>query len=164
MKIISIVLLLMFMFVMMAAPNPAKAQADVSKTITQESFEIDFLPENYPCLTEAIHVSATYEFTFMSNFGPSGDFHYNVHQRRVRGTGIGLTTGTVYQFSGPFHQNINGWADVGSPVELTFTNHNHLVGQGQAQNFHEVDQFHITFDPSTGNWKKSSGNHIIVCN
>ncbi len=162
MKTTLIALLLMCMFVL--APNAAQAQAEVSKTVTEESFEMDFLPENYPCLTEGIHVSATYEYTFMSNFGPSGDFHYNVYQKKFRGTGVGLTTGVVYQLSGPFHQTINGWADVGSPVELTVINHNHLIGQGQVQNFHEVDQVHILFDTSTFTWKKFSENHIIVCN
>jgi hypothetical protein len=126
-------------------------------------FDWVLTPAEYPCLTEAIQLSGTYQEHLIFVDNPSSGFHFTVHQTTNNVTVIGLTTGDTYRFSGPLTQTNNGSADQVSDVEFTIHNINHFVGPGQDSDILFRTLIHFTFDPATGAVKAEVFKDEVLC-
>lgn len=126
-------------------------------------FDWELTPAQYPCLTEAIHLSGTYQEHLIFVENPSSGFHFTVHQTTNNITVVGLTTGDTYRFSGPLTQTNNGSTDQVSDVEFTIHNINHFVGPGQDSDIFFRTLIHFTFDPATGAVKAEVFKDEVLC-
>jgi hypothetical protein len=123
-------------------------------------FDWVLTPAEYPCLTETIQLSGTYQEHLIIVENPSSRFHFTVHQTTNNITVVGLTTGDTYRFSGPLTQTSNGST---SEVEFTIHNINHFVGPGQASDIFFRTLIHFTFDPATGAVKAEVFKDEVLC-
>lgn len=122
------------------------AQAGTSTQISTFPFSLTLTPGDYPCLQEDILVEGTLREVLHTTFDASGGRHRTVLFNAQGLTGLGLTSGTEYQVSGPGHSIIND-DDSAAPVrERTFYDVIHLVGPGQATNLLVSTGFHLTFN------------------
>ena len=126
-------------------------------------FDWVLTPAQYPCLTEAIHVSGTYQEHLIFVENPSSGFHFTLHQTTNNLTAVGLTTGDTYRFSGPLTNTANGSTDQVSIVEFTLHNINHFVGPGQDSDIYLRTLLHVTFDPATGAVKAEVFKDEVLC-
>jgi hypothetical protein len=126
-------------------------------------FDWVLTPAEYPCLTEAIQLSGTYQEHLIFVENPSYGFHYTLHQTTDNITVVGLTTGNTYGFSGPLTETNNGSTDQVSIVEFTIHNINHFVGPGQASDIFFRTLIHVTFDPATGAVKAEVFKDEVLC-
>ena len=126
-------------------------------------FDWVLTPAEYPCLTEAIQLSGTYQEHLIFVENPSSGFHFTVHQTTDNITVVGLTTGDRYRFSGPLTSTANGSTDQVSDVEFTLTNINHFIGPGQAGDIYLHTLLHVTFDPATGAVKAEVFKDEVLC-
>jgi len=135
----------------------------------RETYRIDvpldlvLTPAQYPCLTEAIHVSGTYQEHLIFVENPSSGFHFTLHQTTNNLTAVGLTTGDTYRFSGPLTFTDNGSSDQVTDVEFTLHNVNHFIGPGQASDIFFRTLLHVTFDPATGEVKAEVNKDEVLC-
>ena len=124
---------------------------------------IDWLltPSRYPCLTEAIQVSGSFEehLVFVDS---RGSIHLTVHQSTNNVTAVGVTTGDTYQFSGPLTFTASGTTAIGQPLEFTFHNINHIVGSGANSNIYFRTLVHVTRD-ATGTVKTEVIKDDVLC-
>jgi hypothetical protein len=123
-------------------------------------FDWVLTPEEYPCLTEAIQLSGTYQEHLIIVENPSSRFHFTLHQTTDNITVVGLTTGDTYRFSGPLTQTSNGST---SDREFTVHNINHFVGPGQLSDIVFRTLIHVTFDPATGAVKAEVFKDEVLC-
>jgi hypothetical protein len=126
-------------------------------------FDWVLTPAEYPCLTEAIQLSGTYQEHLIFVENPSSGFHFTVHQTTDNVTVVGLTTGDTYRFSGPLTQTTSGSTDPRSDRVFTLHNMNHFVGPGQASDIFFRTLIHVTFDPATGEVKAEVFKDEVLC-
>jgi hypothetical protein len=110
-------------------------------TIVQ-SFPVDFtLPAENAC-GEAIHVSGTLNEVFTATFNSAGGVLFSSQSNPQGVTGVGLTTGTVYQGTGV----TRSVTTVNAGQTQTLVNSFKLIGHGKTPNLLETDIFHVTVD------------------
>lgn len=111
-------------------------------------------PTDYPCLTETVHVTGSFEEKGDWFFTPSSGLHWNIHQKTKNMTAVGLDTGMKYAYSGPLTGTQNGVTDVlDNPVVETWINHNHYVGPGDLGKIDVLFVWKATWDIHTGEVK-----------
>jgi hypothetical protein len=152
-----------------ATSGDAQIVSTAATAAERDTYRIDvpfdwvLTPAQYPCLTEAIHLSGTYQEHLIFVANPSSGFHITVHQTTNNITVVGLTTGDRYRFSGPLTFTANGSTDQVSEVEFTLTNINHFIGPGQAGDIYLHTLLHVTFDPATGAVKAEVFKDEVLC-
>ncbi len=121
-------------------------------------------PTDYPCLTETVHVSGSYEEKGDWFYTPSSGLHWNLHQTTKNMTAVGMDTGMKYEYSGPLTYTQNGVTDVlDNPVEATWINHNHYVGPGHLGKIDLLTVWHATWDINTGEVKVEVFKDKVRC-
>ena len=125
---------------------------------------IDWLltPSDFPCLTEPIQVSGSFE-EHLNFIESQGGIHLTVHQSTNDVTAIGLTTGDTYAVSGPLTFTASGSTAQGQPLEFTFHNINHFVGPGADSNIFFRTLVHVTRDATTGESKVEVLKDEVLC-
>jgi hypothetical protein len=97
-----------------------------------------------PCAAEGsgelVDLSGTLHVLFHTTLDGSGGFHSKFHFQPQGVTGLGLTTGDVYQGTGVNQGQING--TVGE--ESTFVDNFRLIGHGPGNNFLLHETVHVT--------------------
>jgi hypothetical protein len=124
----------------------------------------DLTPTDYPCLSETIHVTGTYQEHLVFVTEPNGEVHLTVHQTTDNVTAVGLSTGDTYHNSGPLTLTANGLLDNGGNVEFTLHNINHFVGPGSDSNIYLRTLIHVTFDRATDVAKVVVFKDDVLCN
>jgi hypothetical protein len=119
-------------------------------------------PSEFPCLTEPIQVSGSFE-EHLNFIESQGGIHLTVHQSTNNVTAIGVTTGDRYAFSGPLTFTASGSTPIGQPLESTFHNINHIVGPGADSNFFFRTLVHVTRDATTGESKVEVLKDDVLC-
>ena len=125
----------------------AEAQAVTSTEVFTFPFSLALTPADYPCLEEVILLDGTLHGVARVTFDASGGRH-RATLFNVQGglSGLGLTSGTVYQVSGPGHNVFND-SDLTPPVrERTFYDVINVVGPGDATNLLVRTLLHVTFN------------------
>ena len=137
---------LIFTFLFLASAAVAVAQANSSTQISTFPFSFTLTPDDYPCLQEDILIDGTLREVLHITFDASGGRHRATLFNAQGLNALGLTSGTVYQISGPGHSIFND-DDSAAPVrERTFYDVIHLVGPGQTTNLRVRTGFHLTFN------------------
>jgi hypothetical protein len=147
----------------LALAGPAAAQADRSTYRIDVPLDWYLTPTEFPCLTETIHVTGTYQEFAQFVVSPNGQAHFTLHQTTNNLIAIGLTTGDTYQFSGPLTQSVSGSVNQPYVVEFTFHNINHFVGPGPDANIYLRTLTHVTFNPTTGVPKVEIAKDEVLC-
>ena len=125
---------------------PAEAQAVASTEVFTAPFGITLTPDDYPCLQEAILIDGALHYVVRVTLDASGGRHRATLINAQGLTGLGLTSGTVYQVSGPGHSTLND-GDLTPPVrERTFYDVINVVGPGDATNLLVRAGFHMAFN------------------
>jgi hypothetical protein len=110
-------------------------------TIVQ-GFAVDFtLPSGSAC-GEAIHVSGTTNMVSTTTVNSAGGFLFSFQSNPQGVTGVGLTTGAVYQGTGVTRSSLT----VNAGLTQSFVNSFKLIGHGKTPNLLETDIFHVTVD------------------
>jgi hypothetical protein len=141
----------------------AEAQAVTSIEVFTFPFSFALTPADYPCLEEVILLDGTLHAVERLTLDASGGRHRAV-LFNVQGdlSGLGLTSGTVYQVSGPGHNVFND-GDLTPPVrERTFYDVINVVGPGDATNLRVRTGFHLTFN-SNGELVASTTVDSVEC-
>jgi hypothetical protein len=125
---------------------------------------IDWLltPSDFPCLTEPIQVSGSFE-EHLNFIESQGGIHLTVHQSTNDVTAIGVTTGDRYAVSGPLTFTASGSTAQGQALEFTFHNINHFVGPGADSNIYFRTLVHVTRDATTGEPKVEVVKDEVLC-
>ena len=89
---------------------------------------------------EIVDLGGTLHVLFHTTLDPSGGFHSKFHFQPQGVTGVGLTTGDVYQGTGVNQGHVNG--TVGE--ESTFVDNFRLIGRGPGNNFLLHETVHMT--------------------
>ena len=157
------------------APDPALSRVTsptVASTAANGAFRdtyrtdvpINWLltPGEFPCLTEPIQVSGSFE-EHLNFIESRGGIHLTVHQSTNNVTAIGVTTGDTYAFSGPLTFTASGSTALGQALEFTFHNINHLVGPGADSNIFFRTLVHVTRDATTGEPKVEVFKDEVLC-
>jgi hypothetical protein len=147
-----------------AAPQSVSRAA---KGAYRETYRIDvpidwlLTPAEFPCLSEPILVSGSFEehLVFIES---QGGIHLTVHQSTNNVTAVGQTTGATYAFSGPLTFTASGSTPLGTPLENTFHNINHIVGPGGLSNIYFRTLIHVTRD-ATGEPKVVVFRDDVLC-
>ncbi len=123
-----------------ALAGSASARAETVTTV--EQIPINFVT---PGCGEPIELSGTLHLVSHVTFDDAGGIHF-VSQANPQGvTGVGLTSGTVYQGTGVGRGNFNLTA--GGATEFTFVGSFKIIGHGPTDNFLVQTVFHVTVNP-----------------
>jgi hypothetical protein len=87
-----------------------------------------------------VDLSGTLHVLFHTTLDGNGGFHTLIHRQPQGVTGIGLTTGDIYQGTGVTETHLNGV--VGE--EQTVVNNFRLIGHGPGNNFLLHGTMHVT--------------------
>ena len=137
---------LIFTFLCLASAAVAAAQAHTSTQVSAFPFSFTLTPGDYPCLEEDVLIDGTLREVLHITFDASGGRHRATLFNAQGLTALGLTSGTVYQVSGPGHSTFND-DDSAAPVrERTFYDVIHLIGPGRNTNLMVSTGFHLTFN------------------
>ncbi len=146
-----------------AAPSFAGHGAVIETYRLDLPVDGEYSPIDFPCLTEPIHVTGSYEEHLVLVTDPTGGLHLSVHQTTKDVTAVGVTTGVQYRYSGPLQQNMYLPPDGVDVVSFTFHNINHFVGPAGLPDLYLRTLFHFTVDPDTGIWKAAIWNDEVLC-
>ena len=98
---------------------------------------------------ELVEITGTMHSVSFLKFDETGGLHGGLHAKfhfQPQGaTGIGLTTGDVYQAVG-VTQETNNWSFDDVPHEWTYINNFRMIGQGKAPNFNLHVTWHLTMN------------------
>jgi hypothetical protein len=127
---------------LLALAGSAGARAETVTTV--EQIPINFVT---PGCGELIELSGTVHLVSHVTFDDAGGRHF-VSQGNMQGvTGIGLTSGTVYQGTGVAHGNFI--LPTGGVIVSTYVSSFKLIGRGSTDNYLVQQVFHSTVN-STG--------------
>jgi hypothetical protein len=127
---------------LLALAGAAGAQAETVTTV--EQIPINSVPRG---CEEPIELSGTLHIVSHVTFDAAGGLHF-VSQTNPQGvTGIGLTSGTVYQGTGVGRSNFI--LPVGGVIVSTYVSSFKLIGRGATDNYLVQTVFHSTVN-STG--------------
>ena len=133
-------------FLCLASAADAAAQADTSTQVSTIPFSFTLTTGDYPCLQEDVLLDGTLREVLHVTFDAGGGRHRATLFNAQGLTALGLTSGTVYQVSGPGHSTFND-DDLTAPVRTrTFYDVLHIVGPGATTNLLVSTGFHLTFN------------------
>ncbi len=143
-------LLLAFSALVIGLAQPAPALAGAATLTTNVTLPLGSV-QFYPCAGELIELHGEYHAVFHTTVDPSVGIHV-VSQHNSQGiSGVGLSSGTIFQAmdasgGGPRATNI-----FGAPgFEMTDVDTFQLIGQGQAPDLLVHITTHLTYAPDQG--------------
>ena len=141
--------------------RPARAQATTVATNVRiplpQPFQV-FIPCAAGGAGELVDFSGTLHVLVHSTLDGSGGFHAKTHFQPQGVTGVGLTTGDIYQGTGGTQNQFNG--SVGE--ESTFVDNFRLIGHGPDNNLLLHEMLHATVN-ANGVATASVSNFSVEC-
>ncbi len=133
---------------------PSSAEA----TTTTERFPFDFVLTGAEACGEDIHISGTLLAVFTATDNGAGGFVVSYHFNPQGITGVGLSSGVIYQATGVTREVTT----VAAGTTDTYVNNFKIIGHGDTPNFLETDVFHITVNAS-GEITAVHDSSTVVC-
>lgn len=143
---------------MLISPSPIQA---ATTSISVPFALINFVPCAAGGAGELVLIQGTLHIVTGLTVTPSGAFHIKQHFQPQGATGIGLTTGDVYQANGVTRENLSFNAG-GLPITDTFINNFRLIAPGTGNNLQIHQTLHITINEN-GVVTASVANTSVSC-
>lgn len=95
---------------------------------------------------EIIDLSGNLHALFVTNTSNSGNITLKYHFQPQGLSGVGRTTGAIYNATGVTQATTTYDGITGYPFETTYVNNYRLIGQGSAANYSVHSTFHVTIN------------------
>jgi hypothetical protein len=153
--------ILIRIMLMTALLGPTRALAAAETFTVSQKFPINivvFVPCAAGGAGELVELTGDLHDLFHVTLTPNGGFRFSFVGNPQGVSGIGLTTGAMYQGTGITRDNFGG--RVGS--EETFINNFRIIGQGPGNNYLVHEKLHITIHPD-GTVTSFHDNFSVEC-
>jgi len=128
--------------------SPASSKASAITEHFDASYPIISQEITWDCLGsgESIIMNGTIHIQGHVTYDANGIGHFFVEQNMQGVSGVGLTTGTVYQFIDSRPQNASDHLTTSSGKESIFVITTHIIGQGPANNLLDHETYHAIYN------------------
>lgn len=130
----------------------AGGSAPVLAAATTEHFDATYTIVDqdivYDCLGdgETIRLNGTIHIQGQVTYAANGVGHFSSEQNMQGVSGVGLTTGTTYQFVDSRPQNTNDHQTNPNGKETTFVINTRIIGQGPDNNLLDHETYHLGYN------------------
>ena len=145
------------------APSTPRLQASVfSQNFVFPVTEFVYVPCAADGAGEIVQLSGELHDTYHVTISSAGQLSLKFHDNTQGLSGVGQTTGAAYNASNVLQGMLHESVVTGFPVNDTFVNNLHVIGNGQGRNFNLHETRHLTVN-ADGTLTSSRDKFTVDC-